>query len=412
MSRASFLIPMVFRRGLITRKNHLLKLTQAGFGYFCVWLGLLAIGLYSQNNLILLMSGIAAGPILASFVMSSGMLRRLTVSRRAPESVFSGDPLVIHYSLENSRSMTAALAVGLLDDVKPRRPMSPREAKMQPSIMFERVAAGTTGRSRWEGLAPARGRYEFSTLALISRAPFGLIERKISIRAPGELIVYPRQGELQPRWHKLLRESVQTRRGQRQDRTAQQQDYHGLREYRSGDSPRWIHWRTSARTGELMVKEFEQDKDQFLALLLDPWLPTKPTAQQNLAVEEILQFAATVCVETCRQPGRRMLLAWTGATPSVRQGPASQRMMHELLSNLSVLQGSSQGNIASLLEVIPPGIIRDSTVVIVTTRTIRLSDEVKQATKQAEAKIRGLSSKALVLNVTEGELSPFFQPKV
>ena len=161
-----------------------------------------------------------------------------------------------------------------------------------------------------------------------------------------------------------------------------------------------------------MVKEFEQDKDQFLALLLDPWLPTKPTAQQNLAVEEILQFAATVCVETCRQPGRRMLLAWTGATPSVRQGPASQRMMHELLSNLSVLQGSSQGNIASLLEVIPPGIIRDSTVVIVTTRTIRLSDEVKQATKQAEAKIRGLSSKALVLNVTEGELSPFFQPKV
>ena len=64
------------------------------------------------------------------------MLRRLTVSRRAPESVFSGDPLVIHYSLENSRSMTAALAVGLLDDVKPRRPMSPREAKMQPSIMF------------------------------------------------------------------------------------------------------------------------------------------------------------------------------------------------------------------------------------------------------------------------------------
>ena len=40
----------------------------------------------------------------------------------------------------------------------------------------------------------------------------------------------------------------------------------------------WIHWRTSARRGELMVKEFEQQNEQDLAILIDPWLPRTKVA--------------------------------------------------------------------------------------------------------------------------------------
>ncbi len=114
----------------------------------------------------------------------------------------------------------------------------------------------------------------------------------------------------------MQRQATENRRGQRHDRSAQQVEYHGLRDYRSGDSPRWIHWRTSARRGELMVKEFEQQNEQDLAILIDPWLPrTKASPEQREAMEQAISFAATLCLETCRYQGRRLVLGWTGAAP-------------------------------------------------------------------------------------------------
>ena len=43
----------------------------------------------------------------------------------------------------------------------------------------------------------------------------------------------------------------------------------GTRDYRPGDSLRQIHWRSTARTGELIVKEFADDQDLSLSVVLD-----------------------------------------------------------------------------------------------------------------------------------------------
>src|SRR5258708_28025258 len=116
-------------------------------------------------------------------------------------------------------------------------------------------------------------------------------------------MVDPRGGQLTRRWQLLQRQASETHTGQRHDRSAQQQEYHGLRDYRPGDSPRWIHWRTSARLGQPMVKEFEQQNEQDLAVLIDPWLPrTKVTHEQREALEQAVQFVATVRPETRPPP--------------------------------------------------------------------------------------------------------------
>jgi uncharacterized protein (DUF58 family) len=396
----------------LARKTRLLGMTRAGLGYFGVWLGLVATGLYQQNNLILLMGGLAAGPLAASFVISAGMLRRLAPSRRAPDWVFAGDPLVIQYSLENPRRVSAALAVTLVDDLEPVDRSIPGSADIRCQVGFERVAPRSIGRLRWEGRPPARGRYTYAALDLLTRSPFGIVERRLTVKSPGQLLVYPQLGRLTRRWQKLLREALQTRRGRRHDRTAQQQEYHGLRDYRSGDSLRWIHWRTSARTGQLMVKEFEQEKDQFLALLLDPWMPrTKIEPEQREAIELLARFAATVCVETCRQSGRRLLLGWTGQTPSIRQGPASARLLHDVLDVLTTLRGAPDGTLSALFDALPPAIVRDAMMVVVTTRPINLAEEASRSARLAEAAGRGLANRLLVLDAARGDLAPYFRPR-
>ena len=244
--------------------------------------------------------------------------------RRVPAYVFSGDPLVVNYTLENGRRWTAALALFMEDSLVPVD-RSPRRRGHLATGLLPRVPGRDRARMRWQGASPRRGKYRFRDLDLGTRAPFGLVERRVTIPLSEEIVVYPKIGQLTRRWFQLQRQASENRMGKRHDRSSQQEEYHGLRDYRSGDSPRWIHWRTSARRGELMVKEFEQQNEQDLAILIDPWLPrTKVAPELRDAMEQAISFAATVCLETCRRQGRRLILGWTGAPPrSVRARPRS-----------------------------------------------------------------------------------------
>ena len=403
--------PRRFGRWLVAHlwPNQRLRVTREGWRYMAIWFCLLAFGLYQQINLILLVAGLAAGPIAASIVVSSSMLRRLRVGRRVPEYAFAGEPLAIDYTLDNDRRLSAALALVVADELIPLD-RSGGATGLGPLVFFPRVAGQSRARARWQGTAPARGRYRFRLLELVTRSPFGLLERELSIADPGELVVYPTIGQLARRWqHKHLNAS-EARRGSRSDRSIQQQEYHGLRDYRPGDSPKWIHWRTTARLGVPMVKEFEQHHEQDLAILLDPWLPrNKATAEQREAVEAAIRFAATVCYETCRHPGRRLLMGWTGPNPGVRQGPASVKLLHEFLDQLATLRPSPEGGLSALLDVLPPSTLRDSFLIVVSTRPIQLAEEAEKSSRLSLASVRGLVSRVTILDASRGDLDDLIQ---
>lgn len=384
--------------------------TREGFFYIVVWLILLGFGLHLQINLILLVAGLALGPVVTSFLASSAMLRKLSVTRRVPPYVFAGDPLHLDYTLENQRRWTALLALFVEDDVAPVDRALAVTSGLTPRVFFARVPGRERARVRCVQVAPKRGRYRFRTLEVVTRSPFGLLERRVTISEPDELVVYPMVGQLTRRWHLIQRQATEARRGQRQDRSTQQQEYHGLRDYRPGDSPRWIHWRTSARLGIPMVKEFEQQNEQDLAILVDPWLPrTKITAEQRETLEQAIQFVATLCLDTCRRSGRRLLLGWAGASPGLRQGPASVKLLHEMLEQLAVLRGGSEGSISSLIDILPPLTLREAILVIVSTRPVNMIEEMERSSRLSGTPTRGLLGRVVLLDASRGDLNPLIQ---
>jgi uncharacterized protein (DUF58 family) len=384
--------------------------TREGGGYILIWFGLLLTGLYHQINLILLVAGLAAGPIVGSLVSSAAMLRRLRVTRRVPPYVFAGEPLHLDYLLENDRKWNAALALFVEDVLVPLDRSIAGSTTLTPRVFFARVAGRERKRVRWQGPSPKRGKYLFRSLDVITRSPFGLLERRETVVGSDHLLVYPTVGQLTRRWHLVQRQASETRRGQRHDRSAQQQEYHGLREYRSGDSQRWIHWRTSARIGKPMVKEFEQQNEQDLAVLIDPWLPrTKVTGEQREALEHVIRFAATVCLETCRHLGRRLLLGWTGPTPGVRQGPASVKLLHELLEQLAVMRPSTEGTLAALFDALPPAVLRESILIVVSTRPVNLLEEAERSARLSGGSARGLMGRVVLLDASRGDLADMIQ---
>jgi uncharacterized protein (DUF58 family) len=83
----------------------------------------------------------------------------------------------------------------------------------------------------------------------------------------------------------------------------------GIREYRPGDSLRRIHWRSSARHGELVVREYEPPGVQSLAICLDPQPPTPEVADQ------IARIAASEAWD-CIQEGGQVVVWAPGLEPS------------------------------------------------------------------------------------------------
>jgi uncharacterized protein (DUF58 family) len=392
------------------KPSHRTSWTREGVVYFLVWIALLGTGLYHQINLILLVAGLAAGPILASFVSSAAVLRKLRVTRRVPPYVFADEPLHLDYTLENDRRRTAALAMIVEDDLVPVDRTIAGSTSLAPRVFFSQVRGLDRMRVRWQGPSPTRGKYVFRSIDLVTRSPFGLLERRETVAQPDHLLVYPTVGQLTRRWHLVQRQASETRRGQRHDRSAQQQEYHGLREYRPGDSPRWIHWRTSARLGKPMVKEFEQQNEQDLAVLIDPWLPrSKVTPGQREALEQVIRFAATVCLEICRHLGRRLLLGWTGPTPGVRQGPASVKLLHELLEQLAVMRPATEGNLAALLDALPPATLREAILIVISTRPLNLLEEAERSARLSGGSARGLVGRVVLLDASRGDLTDLIQ---
>lgn len=384
-----------------------LRPTRELGGFLGVLAGLVAIGLYQQNNMILLVAGLFAGPLVASCFLSQGLLGRLKIVRRPPSHVFAGEPLVIDYRLENTRKRVAALAVTIRDGLQPDDRSAGGES-LVPRQFAPRLAGGQVGWFRWEGTAPRRGLYRFDPLILTTRSPFGLVERSRIVPAPADLIVYPAVGRLTRPWRKMLMTASETVRGQRAERSIQQEEYHGLRDYRPGDNPRWIHWRTTARLNRPMIREFEQHHEQDVALILDPWIPrTRPTAAQRESVEAAIGFAATACMETCRNPGRRILLGCTGPDPSITQGQGSVRLIHQFLTRLALLRGISEGSVGAVFDVMPPALLRDAMLIIVSTRPISLADELERSARFAQNQGRGIAlGRVILLDASRGDLKP------
>ena len=112
----------------------------------------------------------------------------------------------------------------------------------------------------------SRGRYRFDAVRAVFEDPFGLARAEQSLGAESTLLVYPRLVELERVFSEL---GATLAGGHVVLRRTAGFDLHSVREYQQGESLRKVHWRTTAKRGELMVKELEDMPHDEIAVLLD-----------------------------------------------------------------------------------------------------------------------------------------------
>ncbi len=138
-------------------------------------------------------------------------------------------------------------------------------------------------------------------------------------------------------------------------------EFWGLREYRDGDNPKHIHWRSSARLGKRLVKEFHHEQAEKVCVLLDAGLPTSAGELESRRFEEAVSFAATLSVYYLRQ-GYEVALAAGAVRVSADRG---QRQFRRILGTLAEIVQDANPSFPELVNSLDYRFLRDSFVVAV-----------------------------------------------
>jgi len=151
-----------------------------------------------------------------------------------------------------------------------------------------------------------RGRYVFEDTAAVVEDPLGFDRLEVELAAPGALLVYPRLVELD----RLFSESGAAAHDGRRLllRRPSGFDLHSVREYEQGESLRRVHWPSTAKRGQLMVKELEDSPRDEVAVLLD----VDPSAVVGESFDVQVRAAGSILRAHARR-GRRAVLVVNSA---------------------------------------------------------------------------------------------------
>jgi uncharacterized protein (DUF58 family) len=192
----------------------------------------------------------------------------------------------------------------------------------------ERLEPGGMSALEW-GFKPTRRGEAIVELASVgSLFPFGFLRKNLGTDARQTVLVWPAQIEYE--WTGAVGAYSGTQ-GQRTARAGTGDDLLALRKYQQGDSHRLIHWKASARLGQMMVRQFAAESHDGYVLSLDTREAVWPRAEQ---FELFCSFAATMA-EDLFAAGRLRGVLMNGGTPLETR---RLRDVEAFLDDLALLQ--------------------------------------------------------------------------
>jgi uncharacterized protein (DUF58 family) len=354
------------------------------------------------------LGGMLTGPLVLSFWLPRRALGRLTVVRQIPAGIAAGSRLVVGLSATNRLRWLSAWTIEIEDTCRYDGPLAGiKTGRGQVLLPYlpPRAAAPAT----YEGVPPARGRYVFGPLRLTTFFPLGLVRHRRRVDATDELIVWPRLGRLTAAGLRLARHSdLAVQRTQRRQ-TRSEVDFHGLRDWRPGDSRRWIHWRSTARRGQIVVRQFDAARGQDVALFLDLFHPspsgTLGADRASERVETALSLVATLVSDICRRGGSRLTLVVAGREPILLDGRSSAGMARDALSRLAVARPHARPVLSADFVEALGGAPPLCTILLISTRSVDLADLSKPG---SSARALAVAARIKTITVDTPEMAQYF----
>lgn len=249
---------------------------------------------------------VLALPLVTAVVIGRSRYRLALVRTVTPQLVAAGQPARVSLSLTNEGRTPSGVL--LLED------QVPYVLGTRPRFVLEGIGHGWRRHVTYQVRSDVRGRFEIGPMSVRVSDPFGLIELGRAFRTTVPLTVTPRtvplpniplggawtgSGDNRPRAFAL---------GSAEDVT--------VREYRRGDDLRRVHWRSSARVGELMVRREEQPWQSRATLFIDNRVRSHRGQGIASSLEAAVSAAASIAVHLSHRGFTVRLVTATGEDPS------------------------------------------------------------------------------------------------
>ena len=292
---------------ILDRRSHLpwgYRLTREGLFYSLVVIVVASAAAFSGNNLLyLVFSCLLAAMLLAGFV-SRLVLSGLQLDVRMPDHIFARQPVGLRVTLKNLKRLLPSFSIWI--SITPEAPRARRRrrrsrrkepARAGPAsglsagpVYCPMIAGGHSISTHLQATFPTRGRFQNEIFWLRTKFPFSFVERLARLHPAREITVYP-SVESSPAVEEIVKrlaaEHASLSHGE-------SHDLYRIRPAAPGDGARLVNWKATARSGQLLVKEFTRDDHLRAQIVFDPAVVETRPHDTGVFERAVQQCAAVV----------------------------------------------------------------------------------------------------------------------
>ncbi len=340
--------------------------TGLGFLFYVVYLGLLAIG--------------------GSYVLTRFGLADLEAGYRVDHRQgHVGDDMRTTYSISNA----SGLPKPWLEVYNP--------TDLPVPLPGRALSLRSWAQRSWIAIVPLtrRGTFRIEPMVVRTGDPFGFFEAAATVGRPTVVTVFPRVLAL-PRWR--LPNAFLEGTHSAPERTLQTTPLATtVRPYAPGDSFNRIHWRSTARLGEIQVKEFDLEQTADLWIFVDLESSVQAGEGDISTVEEAMRVAASIAHDAILE-NRAVGLTTSGHRLVSIPADRGPRQRQKIMQLLAAVEGDGRTPLAEVLLTGLPKLRRGMTAVIVTS-----SRERKWVRTLTSLRARGVAAAVVALDASSYE---------
>ncbi len=359
-SSASRWLSMIFSRRYT-------RITYEGVSFLSILAFIVLGSILRQINLLVLLSGLMIAPFFFNWRISLKMLERVRFTRQLPPWVHAGKPFVVQWTGKNYRTRVASWEIKISDRIG--RIGGRKNDNESVDMIMPQILPGSSASGSYRCLIASRGIYEFGPAVASSAFPIGLVRSRTKLNEVQQLTVAPQLGLLTQDWYRLIKTAAVGLRSENRRRGVSNDEFYALRPWQMGDSRRLIHWRSSAKRGEMLVRQFDQRTNRDFGLVLDLWADEETTEQ---LVELAVSFMATVVSKLQQHIKRETVIGILGDDSMVIEERMTRFATQSIMDLLATIQPSDQTGIVTTLNELANSPSRVSSTIVVSTRPTSL----------------------------------------
>jgi len=276
------------------KRHHRIGLTVPGLFLMGLALGIGTAAYNTASNILFITLSLLLACLLLSGLLSWFNFMGMSWRLRPPGAWRAGHETLVTVEVRNEKRWLPTYSLWFELASQPVRLPDPapdgKELKIREILaaadrhitrgrvhLRERVEAGGEATLEW-GLKPTqRGEAYVELSGVGSLFPFGFLRKNLGAELRYPVLVWPAQVDYQ--WDGAVSAAAGTQ-GRRMARAGTGDDLLALRKYQQGDSHRLIHWKASARLGQLMIRQFAAESHDGYVLQLDPANSLWPRPEQ------------------------------------------------------------------------------------------------------------------------------------